>query len=117
MYDKNNVFAKMIRGEIPCRKIYENDHAMSFYDIAPAADVHALVIPKGAYQNILEFMRDATVLEQNAFWDCFVQTSKMLGVNSDFNVIANAGAAAPLVKQTVFHFHMHILAGKKIKEL
>ena len=54
MYDKNNVFAKIIRGEIPCNRVYENDFAMSFYDVNPIASTHVLVVPKGEYKNMFD---------------------------------------------------------------
>lgn len=113
MYDNNNVFAKMIRGEISTNKICENEYAMSFFDINPMFKTHVLVIPKGPYQNILDFAKKAPADEQAAFWDCFAQTADKLGVESEFNCLANAGADAPFVKQSVFHFHLHLVAGEK----
>ncbi|MDE6571453.1 MAG: HIT domain-containing protein [Alphaproteobacteria bacterium] len=117
MYNPDNVFAKIIRGEIPCTKIYENDHAMSFYDIEPMCSTHALVIPKGGYENILDFVRNAPAAAQAGFWDCFAKTAAALGVDADFNIMANAGTAAPLFKQSVFHFHLHLMAGDRSNEL
>ncbi len=113
MYDNNNVFAKMIRGEIPTNKVYENDHAMSFHDINPMFSNHVLVIPKGPYQNILDFAKNASADEQAAFWDCFVKTADKLGIECEFNCLANAGANAPFVKQSVFHFHLHLVSGAR----
>ncbi len=113
MYDKNNVFAKIIRGEIPSTKIYENEYAMSFRDVEPMCENHILVVPRGEYENILDFARNASPAEQAGFWECFVKTADILGVDSQFNVMANAGALAPLFKQSVFHFHMHLIAGAK----
>lgn len=113
MYDVNNVFAKMIRGEIPTNKVCENDFAMSFYDINPMFKTHVLVIPKGQYQNILDFAKNASAGEQAGFWDCFAQTAEKLGINCEFNCLANAGANAPFVKQSVFHFHLHLVAGER----
>ena len=113
MYDKNNVFAKMIRGEIPTTKVYENDFAMSFYDINPMFATHVLVIPKGAYQNILDFSKNASAAEIIGFWDCFNKTAEKLGINCEFNCVANAGANAPFIKQSVFHFHLHLVAGER----
>ncbi|MCM1294225.1 MAG: HIT domain-containing protein [Muribaculaceae bacterium] len=111
MYDNENVFAKIIRGEIPCKKIAENEHAISFYDVNPIFEKHALVIPKGPYQNILDFTKNASATEQLAFWECFNKTADMLGITGAFNVMANAGADAPFIKQSVFHFHLHLVAG------
>jgi histidine triad (HIT) family protein len=70
MYDKNNVFAKIIRGEISIgdNKIYENEYAISFYDINPQSDIHALIIPKGEYENVLDFSTNAQNTEQKGFW-------------------------------------------------
>ncbi len=113
MYDKNNVFAKMIRGEIPTKKVYENEHAMSFYDINPMFSTHVLVIPKGDYENILDFSKSASPDEQAGFWSCFAKTAEVLGIDCNFNCLANAGACAPFVKQSVFHFHLHLVAGAR----
>ncbi len=113
MYDNNNVFAKIIRGEIPCRKICENEFAISFYDVNPMFKQHALVIPKGAYKNILDFVQNASTAEQAGFWQCFAQTADTLGIKADFNILANAGENAPFVKQSVFHFHLHLVAGER----
>lgn len=113
MYDKNNVFAKMIRGEIPTNKVYENEYAMSFYDINPMFNTHVLVIPKGEYKDILDFTKNASITEQSGFWECFTKTAEKLGIECEFNCLANAGANAPFVKQSVFHFHLHLVAGEK----
>ncbi len=113
MYDPNNVFAKMIRGEIPCNKICENKYAMSFHDINPLFETHVLVIPKGQYQNILEFTQNATPAEQAGFWACFNETAEKLGIDGAFNILANAGADAPFVPQSVMHFHLHLVHGAR----
>ncbi len=113
MYDSNNVFAKIIRGEIPSKKVCENEYAMSFYDVNPMCEKHVLVIPRGEYENILDFARRASAAEQAGFWDCFVKTAEAIGVNGEFNVFANAGLSAPLFNQSVFHFHLHLIAGEK----
>lgn len=112
-YDENNVFAKIIRGEIPSNKICENEHAMSFYDVNPMFSTHVLVIPKGPFQNILDFAKNATADQQSAFWSCFTETADKLGLECEFNCLANAGANAPFVAQSVFHFHMHLVAGER----
>lgn len=113
MYDSNNVFAKIIRGEIPSKKVVENEYALSFYDVNPMCEKHVLVVPKGEYENILDFARRASATEQVGFWDCFVKTADAIGVSAEFNVFANAGLSAPLFNQSVFHFHLHLLAGEK----
>lgn len=113
MYDKNNIFARMIRGEIPVEKIVENEHAFSFRDIAPVCRDHILTIPKGEYENILDFARNASTAEQAAFWKCFADTADALGIAADFNAHANAGLNGPWVAQSVFHFHLHLFAGPR----
>ena len=113
MYDSNNVFAKIIRGEIPSKKVCENEYAMSFYDVNPMCEKHVLIVPRGEYENILDFVRRASADEQTGFWDCFAKTAAALGVDGEFNVFANAGLSAPLFNQSVFHFHLHLIAGKK----
>ena len=113
MYDKNNVFAKIVRGEIQTNKICENEFAMSFYDVNPMFSTHVLIIPKGEYENILDFAKNASADEQTGFWDCFTKTADILGVECEFNCLANAGANAPFVRQSVFHFHMHLVSGDK----
>lgn len=113
MYDKDNVFAKIIRGEIPSKRVVENEYAISFYDVNPMCKTHVLVVPRGEYENILDFARRASAAEQAGFWDCFVKTADKLGVNAEFNVFANAGLAAPIFNQSVFHFHLHLIAGDK----
>lgn len=113
MYDKDNVFAKIIRGEIPCSPIVENDYALSFNDISPMCSTHVLVIPKGEYENILDFVQNASDVEQTAFWECFRETAEKLGINANFNALANAGENAPMVRQSVMHFHLHLLSGER----
>lgn len=115
MYDKNNVFAKIIRGEIPSKRVYENAYALSFLDIDPAATVHALVIPRGEYENILEFSANASDDEKLGFFDCLNQTVEKLGID-ECNIFVNTGCG-PYISQTVPHFHMHIVAGEKIKDI
>ncbi len=111
-YDSNNVFAKILRGEIPCKKIYENDHALAFYDIAPKAPVHVLVIPKGPYINFSDFAAHATAAEQAGF---VVATGKVAAdvgaVDAGYRLISNCGANA---HQEVPHFHVHILGGRAL---
>lgn len=117
MYDKNNVFAKIARNEIPRKAIVENEYALSFNDINPLFEKHVLVIPKGEYENILDFVTNASAEEQAGFWDCFKETAEKIGICENFNILANAGANAPFVKQSVFHFHLHLVCGPKKEEL
>lgn len=114
MYDKNNVFAKILRGEIPMnKKIYENEYAVSFHDVAPRAAVHALVIPRGEYRNILEFSERASATEQAGFWTAVRETVGALGLGDGVRVTFNAG---PSDIQMVQHLHAHIIYDEKLKE-
>ena len=76
MYDKNNIFAKIARGEVPTNKICENTHALSFYDVNPVAQTHVLIIPKGEYENLFDFLHNASTEEQASFWDCVKETAR-----------------------------------------
>ena len=107
MYDKDNVFAKIIRGEIPCKKVAESEHALAFWDLQPRTRVHVLVIPKGGYENIVDFTARAPMAEQADFWNLLRRAASDLGVVKDFGLRVNTG---PKAGQTVPHFHMHILS-------
>lgn len=112
-YDTNNIFAKMLRGEIPCSKVYEDAFALAFHDIAPAAPVHILVIPKGDFVSFSDFAAHANPELLQGF---FASIEKIVAQQklSDYRLISNNGAGAG---QTVHHFHMHILAGKMMDGL
>ena len=111
-YDHDNIFAKILRGEIPCDKVYEDDFVLAFRDIAPQAPIHILVIPKGAYVSIEDFSLQASAEEIKAFYEAVAKISAEQGVNdSGFRCIANTGDNGG---QEVPHFHMHILGGKKL---
>jgi histidine triad (HIT) family protein len=109
-YDSDNIFAKILRGEIPCNKIYEDDYAIAFHDIAPKAPVHVLVIPKKPYVSIVDFTQAGTPEEIAGFYKAFGNVVKQLGVeDGGFRTIANTGLNGG---QEVPHFHLHILAGR-----
>ena len=111
-YDDGNVFAKIVRGELPCNKIYENDHALSFHDIAPQAPVHALVIPKGSYVSLADFASRASAEEQADLIRAIGETAEALGlVEPGYRVLTNHGSDA---HQEVMHLHFHIFAGKRL---
>jgi diadenosine tetraphosphate (Ap4A) HIT family hydrolase len=108
-YDPTNIFARILRGEIPARKIYEDEWALAFHDINPQAPVHALVIPKGAYVAMSDFTAQAGTEEIAGFCRAIGRTAEILGVvESGYRVLANSGADA---NQEVPHLHMHIFAG------
>lgn len=109
-YDPSNVFARILRGEIPAKKIYDDAHALAFHDIAPQAPVHALVIPKGEYTDILDFSRNAGAAQQAGFWQAAARVAAELGVaEAGFRTIVNTGEHGG---QEVPHFHVHILGGR-----
>lgn len=112
-YDANNVFAKILRGEIPAKKIFENEYALAFPDVAPNAPTHVLVIPKGAYTRYEDFLSRASDAEISGFFKAVREVAAQLGVN-DYRLITNNGEG---VGQTVHHFHVHILGGKKLSKL
>ena len=114
-YNQDNIFAKIIRGEIPANKVYEDDNVLAFHDISRAAPTHVLVIPKGEYLNFAEFSTKASAQEIAHFFKKIGEIAQELGVaESGFRIISNSGANA---HQTVPHFHVHILAGKKMGPL
>ncbi len=113
-YDSNNIFAKILRGEIPCNKVFENDYALAFHDIAPVAPVHVLVLPKGAYVHVEDFIGNAPVELIAGYFAAIRTVVHQLGVAENFRLITNNGEGAG---QTVFHFHSHIIAGKKLGAL
>ena len=80
-YDQNNIFAKILRGEIPCDKVYESDHALAFKDINPQAKVHVLVIPKGAYVNMDDFSQNASSEEITGLIRALGEVAKIVGVS------------------------------------
>jgi histidine triad (HIT) family protein len=114
-YDKNNIFAKIIRNEIPSTKVYEDDQILAFNDVSKAAPTHVLVIPKGEYVDFLDFTSKASPELIVDFFRKVNQIAKSLKVDeSGFRIISNIGTNA---HQTVKHFHIHILAGKKMGPL
>lgn len=111
-YDDNNIFAKILRGEIPCDKVYEDDYVLAFNDIAPQAPVHILVIPKGQYVSVVDFGAKASAEEVSGFFAAVSKIAEEKGINTDgFRSIANTGAHGG---QEVPHFHLHLLGGKRI---
>ena len=108
-YDLNNVFAKILRGEIPCKRVYENEHALAFHDINPLAPVHVLVIPKGEYASMDDFTRKAPDETIAGFFRAVGEVARGLGLaESGYRFLANTGAHG---RQEVAHFHVHIFGG------
>lgn len=111
-YDPQNIFAKILRTEIPCKKIYENEWVIAFPDIAPKAPVHILVIPKGAYVDMADFGARASTDEISGFFRAISDIVKEQGLEqAGFRAIANTGQNGG---QEVPHFHMHLLGGSRL---
>lgn len=114
-YDDQNIFAKILRGEIPNNTVKETEHTLAFADIQPQAPHHVLVIPKGAYVTADHFAKEASEAEIVDFWRTLGAICTELGVSPDagagYRVISNAGEDGV---QEVPHFHMHILAGRRL---
>lgn len=111
-YDDSNIFARILRGEIPCRKVQENAFALAFHDINPQADVHVLVIPKGPYVSYADFCTDAPDDLVTGFFRTVAAVAQDLGlVESGYRVLANAGDNA---HQEVPHFHVHLFGGQAL---
>lgn len=114
-YNPNNIFAKIIRGEIPANKVYEDDKTLAFHDIAKSAPTHVLVIPKGNYLDFSDFVSKAKSEDVSHFFQKVNEITKLVGgQKSGFRLISNMG---PDANQTVAHFHVHILAGKNLGPL
>ena len=117
-YDKNNIFAKILRKEILCKKIYENDHVLSFHDINPQKKIHALIIPKGDYINLDDFNNRASDQEIIALSKAITKVSKILGVSTDtgkgYRALTNLDDHGG---QEVPHLHFHLFGGEKIGKM
>jgi len=114
-YDPDNVFAKILRGEIPTDRVFENDHAIAFNDLHPQAPVHVLIIPKGAYVSSTDFATTASAEEIAGFMRAIHAVAEKTGVlESGYRLIANAGAHS---HQEVQHFHVHLLGGRPLGRL
>ena len=108
-YDPNNIFARILRGEIPCKKVYEDQHVLAFNDIRPQAPVHVLVIPKGPYRDSDQFHAEATDAEIAGFYRAVGTVARQVGVDADgYRLLTNNGANA---HQEVPHLHFHIFGG------
>ena len=117
-YDKNNIFAKILRKENPCKKIFENDHVLSFHDINPQKKIHALVIPKGEYIDLDDFNNRASDQEIVALSKAITEVSKMLGISTDigkgYRALTNLSEDGG---QEVPHLHFHLFGGEKVGKM
>ena len=111
-YDDDNIFAKILRGEIPCDRVYEDDHALAFRDINPQTPVHVLVIPRGAYVSSEDFTANAPDAEIAGFMRAVGHVARELGLaEPGYRILANHAADA---HQEVPHFHVHIFGGQDL---
>jgi histidine triad (HIT) family protein len=111
-YDRNNVFARILRGELPCTKVYEDEHVFAFRDINPQAPTHIVVIPKGEYVSVDDFSENASAAELAAFMHAIGRIARAEGVaGTGYRILANHGAAA---HQDVMHFHLHLVGGRDL---
>ena len=117
-YDDNNIFAKILRGEIPCKKIYEDEFVLSFQDINPQKKIHALVIPKGKYTDLDDFSQNASINEIVGLLKGINIVAKQLGVSVDtgrgYRALTNISEDGG---QEVPHLHFHLFGGEKIGKM
>jgi diadenosine tetraphosphate (Ap4A) HIT family hydrolase len=111
-YDDQNVFARILRGEIPSKRVFENEWAVAFHDINPQAPVHVLVIPRGRYVSMADFTARASAAEIAGFFRAVGEVARLLGLEAGgYRVLANMGQAAG---QEVPHLHVHIFGGRPL---
>jgi diadenosine tetraphosphate (Ap4A) HIT family hydrolase len=111
-YDDANIFARILRGEIPAKKIYEDEWAFAFHDINPQAPMHVLVIPKGRYCSFADFSATASAEEIAGLFRAVGKVAKDLGMEGDgYRMLANMGQHGG---QEVPHFHVHLFAGRPL---
>ena len=118
-YDKNNIFAKILRGKIPCKKVYEDEYVLAFHDISPQKKVHVLVIPKGDYVNLDDFSLKASEKEISGLIRGISIVAKTIGVSDEvhgggYRSLVNVGKNGG---QEVPHLHFHIFGGEKVGKM
>lgn len=114
-YDDDNIFARILRGEIPCRKVYEDDHALAFHDINPQAPVHLLVIPRGRYVSWDDFSAKASDTEIAGFVRAVGEVARAAGLaEPGYRLLANMGGHG---HQEVPHLHVHIFGGRQFRAM
>ena len=118
-YDKNNIFAKILRREISCKKIYEDEYVLAFHDINPQKKIHALVVPKGEYINLDDFSSKASEKEISGLIKGISLVAKKIGVSGEvkgggYRSLVNIGENGG---QEVLHLHFHIFGGEKVGKM
>tara|TARA_A100000164_G_scaffold155467_1_gene138011 strand:+ start:371 stop:739 length:369 start_codon:yes stop_codon:yes gene_type:complete len=118
MYDDNNIFAKILRGEVPCKKIYEDNYVLSFEDVNPQKKIHVLVIPKGKYIDLDDFNEKASDEEIIGLLKAFSLVAKKLKISSKngkgYRAIANISENGG---QEVPHLHFHLIGGENVGKM
>jgi len=111
-YDPQNIFARILKGEIPCKRVHEDDFALAFHDINPLSPTHVLVIPRGPYVSAADFHASASDAEIAGFWRAVGQVATSLGLEATgYRLLANMGEDAG---QEVPHFHVHVCGGRQL---
>ena len=111
-YNKENIFAKIISGQITCDEVYQDDLVFAFKDVSPAAKTHVLVIPKGEFISFDDYVQKESAEKVARFFKTVKHIAGILGVDkTGYRLITNHGSNA---NQTVPHFHVHILAGEPL---
>ncbi|HXP02789.1 MAG TPA: histidine triad nucleotide-binding protein [Stellaceae bacterium] len=111
-YDRDNIFARILRGEIPCTKVYEDEHVLAFRDIQPQAPSHVVLIPKGEYVSTDDFSAKASDAELTAFMRAIAKIAKSEGISEGgYRIVSNHGKTA---HQQVPHFHLHLFGGRDL---
>lgn len=111
-YDPGNIFARILRGELPARKIYEDEHVLAFHDINPQTPTHVLVIPKGAYISFDDFAAEASAAELAGFFRAAGKIARDLGLaEPGYRMLSNIGHDG---HQEVPHFHLHLFGGRRL---
>ena len=117
-YDENNIFAKILRGEIPCNKIYEDDYVFSFHDIKPQKKIHALIIPKGKYIDLDDFSLHASPYEMVGLLKGINKVAKKLHISTEigkgYRALTNISHHGG---QEVLHLHFHLFGGEKVGKM
>ena len=117
-YDKNNIFAKILREEIPCKKVYENDHILAFHDINPQKKVHVLVVPKGEYVDLDDFSLNASSDEMVGLLKGINIVAQKLGISTEvgkgYRALANISDHGG---QEVPHLHFHLFGGESVGKM
>jgi histidine triad (HIT) family protein len=111
-YDESNIFARILRGEVPCTKVYEDEWALAFHDLHPQAPVHVLIVPRGKYVSFADFSGAASPEEITGFTRAVGKVARDLGLEvQGYRLLANMG---PHAGQEVPHFHVHLFGGRPL---